>query len=258
VQTSANRPANRPEPGMQPLSNENQPPILNPTDVEENSPDSATEGPSLFWFHSHFVGSMEMYASAQAVADYLDIHQEWFRRCAAPMTAEPLGQNGYALTIGHYGAFNHYVEPKIGLELLPQQERVYRIQTIPVPNYTPPGYDVDFQAVQTLVEIAPEETNGELTITRVEWELKLGVGVQFPQFILKLSSGLIQKTGDGLISQIVKQVSRRLTHKVQEDFHTQQGRESLNTFQRVRKQRQSFSCQPKTQDTPVIIPNTDV
>ncbi|MBV8885364.1 MAG: DUF1997 domain-containing protein, partial [Chroococcidiopsidaceae cyanobacterium CP_BM_RX_35] len=34
-----------------------------------------------------------------------------------------------------------------------------------------------------------------------------------------LPNSLIQNTGDRLLHQIVKQVSRRLTYKVQEDFH---------------------------------------
>jgi len=43
---------------------------------------------------------MEMYASAQTVAEYLKAHRGWFCRCAAPMKVEPTGENGYALTIG--------------------------------------------------------------------------------------------------------------------------------------------------------------
>jgi len=46
------------------------------------------------------------------------------------------------------------------------------------------------------------------------------VMVQFPRFIHALPMSLIETTGDRLLNQIVRQVSRRLTHKVQEDFHT--------------------------------------
>ena len=35
----------------------------------------------------------------------------------------------------------------------------------------------------------------------------------------RLSHSLIQSTGDRILSQIVRQVSRRLTYKVQKDFH---------------------------------------
>jgi len=199
----------------------------------------------FFWFNSHFVGSMEMYADSQVVADYLDRHQGWFRRCSAPMKVDPLGDNGYALTIGRYGALGYAVEPKIGLELLPQQERVYRIQTIAIPDYAPPGYEVDFQAVQVLVD-ASDTSNRDLTVTRVDWELKLSVGVCFPKFIRALSPKLIQKTGDRLIVQIVKQVSRRLTRKVQEDFHQQLGSQFADTYYQVYRQRQSFICQSKS------------
>jgi hypothetical protein len=41
----------------------------------------------------------------------------------------------------------------------------------------------------------------------------------FPKFIRRLPQGLIQGTGDRVLAQIVRQVSRRLTAKVQDDFH---------------------------------------
>lgn len=219
-------------------------PALLSTDGECANIDSDTID-RFFWFRSHFVGSMEMYADSQAVADYLDVHQGWFRRCAAPMKVDSLGDNGYALTIGHYRALGYAVEPKIGLELLPQQERVYRIQTIAIPDYAPPGYEVDFQAVQVLVD-ASDRSNPDLTVTSVNWELQLSVGVSFPKFIRALSPSLIQKTGDRLIVQIVKQVSRRLTRKVQEDFHQQLGSQFVDTYHRVYRQRQSFVCQSQS------------
>lgn len=181
-------------------------------------------------FHGSFASCMEMYTDAATVANYLDIHRSWFPRCAQPMATEAIGENGYALTIGRFGSFGYEVEPKIGLNLLPQDQGVYRIQTISVPNYTSPGYDVDFQAALRLVEMAPEASLLSVFkranidhppdwITRVEWELDLKVMIQFPRFIQALPKPLVQKTGDRLLNQIVRQVSRRLTYKVQEDFH---------------------------------------
>jgi hypothetical protein len=129
------------------------------------------------------------------------------------MRVEPLGENGYALVIGRFGAFGYDVEPKIGLELLAPQEDKYHIRTISIPDYQAPGYDVDYNASLELVEGLPG-------ITRVEWQLDLMVELHFPKFIQRLPHALIQSTGDRLLHQIVRQVSRRLTHKVQEDFHT--------------------------------------
>jgi Protein of unknown function (DUF1997) len=168
-------------------------------------------------FHSRFVDSMEMYADPQTVAHYLDTHQGWFGRCAHPMHAESLGNNSYALIIGRFGAFGYEVEPKIGLNLLPQQDGIYRIETVPVPNYITTGYDVDFRAALELVEGASRK--GE-KLTQVQWQLDLTVRIQFPKFIHALPDPLIQKTGDRILRQVVRQVSRRLTHKVQEDFHS--------------------------------------
>jgi len=177
-------------------------------------------------FYSHFVDSMEMYADAQTVSRYLDTHHAWFRRCAHPMKVDAIGPNSYALVIGKYGSFGYEVEPKIGLDLLPQDAGVYRIETVPVPGYDPGGYDVDFKAAMALVETQVDESMAATSsqtppavITRVEWSLDLTVYIQFPRFIHALPKSLIQTTGDRLLQQVVRQVSSRLTRKVLEDFH---------------------------------------
>ncbi len=177
-------------------------------------------------FRGHYASCMEMLADAPTVVAYLDDHRTWFRRCAQPMDAAPLGDNGYALTIGRFGAFGYEVEPKIGLNLLPQDQRgFYRIETIDIPDYVAPGYEVDFQAALHMVQPADAATDNlaEPVLTRVEWELDLAVSIQFPRFIQALPKALVQTTGDRLLNQIVRQVSRRLTHKVQDDFHSSHG-----------------------------------
>jgi hypothetical protein len=179
-------------------------------------------------FSSQFVDSMDMFADMDMVSRYFDEHHEWFGRCAHPMKADAIGPNSYALTIGRFGSFGYEVEPKIGLDLLPQAEGVYRIETVPVPGYTPLGYDVDFRAAMELVELSAEhwsEGNGlELalseSVTRVQWKLDLTVFIQFPKFIHALPKSLVQSTGDRVLNQVVRQVSGRLTRKVLEDFHT--------------------------------------
>ncbi|MBD2295722.1 DUF1997 domain-containing protein [Anabaena sphaerica FACHB-251] len=181
---------------------------------DETPAKEAHGGPSRF--HSRHQDCMEMYAPKEQVAEYLNSHSSWFVRCAEPMRVEPLGQNGYALVIGRFGSFGYEVEPKIGLELLAPQQGKYHIRTIPIPDYQAPGYDVDYNACMELVESLPG-------ITKVEWELYLTVELHFPRFIQRLPHSLIQSTGDRLLNQIVRQVSRRLTRKVQEDFHQSLG-----------------------------------
>jgi Protein of unknown function (DUF1997) len=178
-------------------------------------------------FRSHFQGYMDLYASKSIVMAYLDAHQGWFRRCAQPMKAEPIGEYGYALSIGRFGSFGYEVEPKIGLHLLPQSEGVYRIQTIDLPENDPQQYHVDFQASMNLIEseLTADSDAAKLGIqhlTKIDWSLDLGVTIHFPKFIYRLPKNLIQGTGDRLLSEIVKQVSGRLMGKVQADFHQSQ------------------------------------
>ena len=193
---------------------------------------NSLEKKKTFAFAVSFAGRMDMYSDADTVAQYLNAHEGWFCRCAQPMKVEPLGNNGYVLTVGKYGSFGYEVEPKMGVVLKPPVGRVYEMHTIPIPDYQSIGYDVNYQASMELTEICADEKEigkGGLfarkqaipdRFTRVSWTLDLSVEVEFPQFINKLSSSLIQSTGDRLLGQIVRQVSPRLTYKVQQDFHS--------------------------------------
>jgi hypothetical protein len=196
--------------------------------TQQDERSSATVSPhaeaGLTCFHSHFLGSMELQADSETVARYLDVHQGWFCRCAHPMAVEPVGEHGYLLTIGRYGSFGFEVEPKIGLHLLPPDAQgVYRIETIPGVTPKDLGYQVDFHAALQLVDPASknlqETSEGSQPVTHVEWSLDLDVALLFPKFIRRLPHALVQGTGDRLLTQIVRQVSRRLTAKVQDDFH---------------------------------------
>lgn len=193
-------------------------------------PSNVPEVEGLTYFRSHFVGAMELAADRQTVAEYLNVHQGWFCRCAHPMKVEPIGENGYLIVVGHYGSLGFEIEPKIGLRLLPPDALgVYRIETIPEATSGEQGYQVDFQAALQLVDKAvgqdgastAQVANGTMpsAITHVEWTLDLNVSLRFPRFIQRLPQSLIQSTGDRLLGQIVRQVSKRLTLKVQEDFH---------------------------------------
>ncbi|ACB53042.1 conserved hypothetical protein [Crocosphaera subtropica ATCC 51142] len=185
-------------------------------------------------FRTQFTGYMEMYSDVDTVADYLNAHQGWFCRCAAPMKTEPIGHNGYILTVGQFGSFGYEVEPKLAVVLEPSVNGVYHMHSIPIPDEPYLGYEVDYQASMTIKEIPSEIASVGLKkafkkhnqvqlpeiITKVEWHLAMDVAVQFPKFIHKLPLSMIQKTGDRLLTQIVRQISPRLTYKVQEDFHS--------------------------------------
>ena len=204
--------------------------------LEISSPDSmqlaytdSVEQQKIFTFNVSFQGRMDMYSDVDTVAEYLDAHEGWFCRCAQPMKVEPLNDNGYVLTVGRFGSFGYEVEPKIAVVLNPPVDRVYLMQTIPIVDCDE-GYEVNYRAKMQLTEVSGDTvcSNKGLfnkraivpdRITQVNWDLDLEVKVKFPQFISKLSTSLIQTTGDRLLAQIVRQVSPRLTYKVQQDFH---------------------------------------
>lgn len=185
-----------------------------------------------FIFKTSFWGYMEMYDTPTEVGKYLDKHQEWFIDCAKPMEAEPIQENGYTITVGRFGSFGYEVEPKMNVLFEVSPEQKYLMYSVEVPDYQPPGYEVEYQASMELSPIALEDSSAILgkypakiakslpqQVTQVKWELHLEVTVYFPQFIYRLANSVIQKTGDRLLSQIVRQVSPRLTCKVQKNFH---------------------------------------
>ncbi|NJK33494.1 MAG: DUF1997 domain-containing protein [Oscillatoriales cyanobacterium SM2_2_1] len=175
-------------------------------------------------FRNHYVGHMDLLSPQATVMEYLDRHEGWFRRCAKPFRADPIGATGYAMGVGRVGAFGFYVDPRVGLDLLPQENGIYRIRTIPIPDQEPQGYEVDFQAEMRLLE-QPLVIDGaeKGPMTAIEWDLDLTVTLQFPSFILKLPQESIQNTGDGVLAFVVKRVSKSLTAKVQDDFHRSHG-----------------------------------
>jgi hypothetical protein len=176
---------------------------------------SPVEGGLLL--EGHFAGNMDMAADVDTVGRYLNSHRGWFTRCAHPMQVEPISDHGYALVVGHFSTLGYEVEPKVGLYLSPLDHRVYRIDTIPIPGYVPPGYDVDFQAVLRLQE-APEAVPST-ALTQVDWNLSLAVNIHMPRLFNSVPRSLLKSSGDRLLNQVVRQVSKRLTRKVQEDFH---------------------------------------
>ncbi len=202
---------------------------IQPIHLDESTPQETDLGR----FHHHFSGWMKLYATIPTVMNYLNDHQSWFRRCARPMQVEPLGEMGYALGLGKFGAFGFHVDPRIGLQLFPKEFGVYQIESIPVPDYAPTIYSVDFQALMVLLDNAQldchtesEEnapTSSPAAECHVAWELDLSVWLKFPNFIQALPPALIQKTGDRILVQVVRQVSRRLTRTVQQDFHKSLG-----------------------------------
>ncbi|BEV35592.1 DUF1997 domain-containing protein [Synechococcus sp. M16CYN] len=185
------------------------------------------DDPQVRCYRSQCSDQMEMLSSSDAVEKYLDRHRAWFERCATPMSVHPLDPQSYKLTLGKFKNFGFEIEPTIALRLLPQDKGIYRIETV---HFTPKTfdlrghYDVDFQASMHLVPIHRQDDKlSRRTGTSVQWDLDLSVWIRLPQVITMLPNHFVQSSGNHLLKQIVRQISRRLTWKVQEDFHASHG-----------------------------------
>ena len=75
-------------------------------------------------YRSQFRDRMEMRADFQTVGAYLDRHEGWFRRCAAPMEVKSIDEQAYALTLGRFGNF--------GLRLNPRSDCAYYLKTLAI------------------------------------------------------------------------------------------------------------------------------
>ena len=206
--------------------------------TEDNSADVSQLSDSLvknsICFQTQFVGYMEMYSNQQTVTKYLNAHRRWFCRCAEPMKTEAMGENGYILSVGRFGSFGYEVEPKIAVVLLSSQDGVYSMNAVPLPEESNLGYEIAYKASIQLEEVSVKLAGEGIekaynkqglsklpnVITKVQWQLQMGVAIQFSSFIHKLPLRLIQQTGNRLLSQIICQISPSLTYRVQEDFHT--------------------------------------
>ena len=180
--------------------------------------------PDPFHCHAAFAGIMEMGSDSQTVIDYLRQHQEWFPDCAKPMTVEPIGENGYLLSLGRFGALGFHLEIKLALGMEFLETGKFGMRSLPLPEASPTVYDVDYKATMELREINPTDNHTSSTslakaITQLVWDLKLNIAVQLPKFIRKLPLSLVQKASNRLLCKIVSQISPRLTKRVQQDFH---------------------------------------
>ena len=184
-------------------------------------------------FQTKFAGIMEMYSDLDTVAKYLKDHQGWFSRCAEPMMVTPFGDDGYTLTIGNYGAFGYHLEPQMSVMLETSDgDTRYKMYSVTNTQYEA-NYDVNYCSVLNLHSIPTSDAvtkvakiyrqegidNIPTEITKINWTLNLSVNIRFPSFIYKLPQSVIKSTGNKVLSQIVKQISPRLSYKVQKDFH---------------------------------------
>ena len=212
-----------------------------PTNFEQNlitqqimSEESNIIPKPVMIFQTCFAGVMEMYSDEETVSNYLNDHQGWFIRCAKPMKVKPFGSNGYTLTIGNYGAFGYHLEPQMTVILEASESNSYSMYSVANPEFTNSSYEVDYtsnleiesipisQAAKGIEKVYHKKGQQQLpnNITKINWTLDLLIKIEFPSFIYRLPMSVVKSTGNCLLSKIVKQISPRLSYKVQKDFHT--------------------------------------
>ena len=202
-------------------------------DFKHNLIDDKDRSQPIMIFQTRFTGMMEMYSDQKKVSEYLNDHQGWFVRCAEPMKVIPFGDHGYTLIIGNYGAFGYSLEPQMTVVLERPNSQGYSMYSISNPKLSNLTYEVNYRsdlniqsvpvshAAKGIEKVYRKQGQNVLpeNITKINWQLDLSVNIQFPSFIYRLPMSMIQSTGSRLLAEIVKQISPRLSYKVQKDFH---------------------------------------
>lgn len=170
---------------------------------------------------------MGLCAPAAMAAAYLDAHSDWLAPCVQPMRAEPLGAQGYLLTIGRFDAFGYRVEPQMAVVFESPQVGLYQFYNVPLTDQPPePLYKIHYQAAMQLQEtnaaaVAWGASNRVIApiVTRVDWYLNLTVTWQLPRLMAHVPRDWTQNLGETGLAQILQQMTPRLTQAVQQDFH---------------------------------------
>ncbi|MEA5551511.1 DUF1997 domain-containing protein [Anabaena cylindrica UHCC 0172] len=167
-----------------------------------------------YLFRNKSTGTIILQGNMEEVIKYIDNHSKWLAQCILPLKANLIERNAYSLNIGKIGALGYEIEPTVNLYMNQQSRGYYQIKTEPISGIDPNGYDVDFFSKIKLIDCS----SGKQELTRIEWELILVTKLDFPAFILFLPIPLVQKTGDAVLSNIVKSVSDKFSEKISRNF----------------------------------------
>ncbi|WP_408648793.1 protein kinase domain-containing protein [Tumidithrix elongata] len=170
-----------------------------------------------YTFRNYSSGTILLKGDMESVSKYIENHPQWLPQCILPLKARAIGANAYSLNIGKIGALGYEIDPTVNLYMTQDGRSNYQIKTQPIPAKDPNGYEVSFHSKIKLVEHPTRKPKNKTT--RIEWDLTLIAKLDFPMFVMILPTSLVQRTGDAILNQVVKQVSDSFSEKISQDFH---------------------------------------
>ncbi len=203
---ASSKPAGPPTPQEMPESTETPTPI--PTETLDKSSVRILAGRQ---------GRVDLQTDRFTLAHYLHHHAEWIERCFKPLKVFPLSPETYKLQFFRIGGLGFELEPCFGIKIWPEQNSVFRLSSIELPEEEGLPYSVDCLSYFRLEELDPEPLQEPLT--RVHWDLKLDIWMQLPGFLQALPYSLVYRVGARVVNQVTRSMSDRLTHNVCTDFY---------------------------------------
>ncbi|MEO1133639.1 MAG: DUF1997 domain-containing protein [Cyanobacteria bacterium J06639_1] len=159
-------------------------------------------------------GWVEMDTEREPLAVYLRQHPKWVARCFKPLKVEQLCDRTYRLQFFRMGGLGFNLEPCFGIEILPDEDYLFALNSIELPTDEGLPYHVDCYSSFLLEERQP----GETIQTRVNWELKLDIQMQLPGFLLALPRKQVLAVGQGVVNQVARSMCKRLTRNICTDY----------------------------------------
>lgn len=162
-------------------------------------------------------GRVDLETDRLTLAHYLHDHAEWIERCFKPLKVFPLSPETYKLQFFRIGGLGFELEPCFGVKIWPEQDSVFWLSSIDLPEEEGLPYSVDCLSYFRLEELDLDSHHGPLT--RVHWDLKLDIWMQLPGFLQALPYPLVYRVGARVVNQVTRSMSDRLTHNVCTDFY---------------------------------------
>ena len=174
-------------------------------------------------------GRVDLETDQDTLAHYLHDHSEWIERCFKPLKVLPLSPETYKLQFFRIGGLGFELEPCFGVRIWPEQNNVFWLSSIDLPEEEGLPYTVDCLSYFRLEELDPAQHQDRKyrpaeALTRVHWDLKLDIWMQLPGFLQALPYAFVYRVGTWVVHQVTRSMSDRLTHNVCTDFYRSVGK----------------------------------
>ncbi|MGK7913706.1 MAG: DUF1997 domain-containing protein [Synechococcus sp.] len=165
--------------------------------------------------YANQAGEVDLSTPVAPLADYLRSHEQWIEPCFKPLKVTPLTPKSYQLKFFRMGALGFELEPCFGIEIGSKGDRLFFLNSIPLPGDDELPYSVDCSSEFRL----EERQEKAAAVTRVFWTLHLDIVVELPRFLQLLPRKRVRSVAEALVNQVARRMCNRLTQNICQDYY---------------------------------------